>query len=95
LAYGWGWSEKKFDNTTPKYLFQVWAGKRNQIELEYRRDWERTRILGTWVLAPHSKGLTPEKLIKFDWEKQKIKTKEEYLKENSHLQEQWEKLKNE
>lgn len=93
MAYGWGWSEKKLDNTTPKYLFQVWLGKRNELELKERREWERTRILGAWVLAPHSKGITPQKLIKFDWEKPKVKTREEYLKENAHLVDKWEKLK--
>ena len=44
----------------------------------FRDEWERSRFLAFYTLAPHSrKGLKPKDLIEFEWEK---KEKHEELK---------------
>lgn len=48
-------------------------------EVRERQEWERTRLLGLWVLSPYSKGLTVQKVIEFPWDV-KPKTKKEFLK---------------
>jgi hypothetical protein len=45
----------------------------NDLEHERQKsEWERLRILGTWILSPHTKkgsNLTPKKLMAFPWDK--------------------------
>jgi hypothetical protein len=72
LAYGrLGWSEKKFFKSSPEYFFKALKGF-NDLEFERTKgEWERLRILGTWVLSPHTKkghNLTPKKLMPFPWD---------------------------
>lgn len=90
MAYGWGWSEKKFLQCTPKYFFQVWKGKRDAEERKERKEWERLRLLGSWVLAPYSKSLSPVKLLPLPWD-EKL-TKDKFLKDNKDLIPIWDKL---
>jgi hypothetical protein len=73
LAYGrLGWSEKKFFKSTPDYFFNALKGF-NDLEFERQKsEWERLRILGAWILSPHSKkgsNLTPKKLMPLPWDK--------------------------
>ena len=52
-------------------------GINDRLELEQRYEWERVRWLACVILQPHTKkgqNLTPQKLVKFDWEKKKVKT---------------------
>ena len=52
-------------------------GINDRLELEQKYEWERVRWLACVILQPHTKkgqNLTPEKLVKFDWEKKKVKT---------------------
>jgi hypothetical protein len=67
------WDEDRFWNATPNYFFKALKGFN---ELEYERDkghWERLRILGVWVLSPHTKKgsqITAESLLPLPWDKQ-------------------------
>ena len=52
-------------------------GINDRFELEQRQEWERIRWLACVNLQPHTKkgqNLTPQKLVRFDWEKKKVKT---------------------
>lgn len=91
MAYGWGWSEEQFWNSRPEIVFKTWKGRID--EKNRSGDWERLRILGTWILSPHVKkghNISPEKLLPLPWDK--IKTKEEFLKKNKDLIPLWDKL---
>jgi hypothetical protein len=65
-------------------------------DLEHERDkkeWERLRILGTWVLNPHMKKgstLSPNKLLPLPWDR--VQTKTEWLEKNKDLIPIWDKL---
>ena len=51
-------------------------GINDRLELEQRYEWERVRWLACVILQPHTKkgqNLTPQKLVKFDWEKKQVK----------------------
>lgn len=80
MAYSWGWDEDKLNQTTAKFLYQNWRGRENDKVRRERQDWERLRILGTWVLAPYTKGLTPQSLLPLPWDKElkKVSYKEVY-----------------
>lgn len=91
MAYGWGWSEEQFWNSRPEIVFKTWKGRID--EKNRSGDWERLRILGTWILSPHVKkghNISPEKLLPLPWDK--VKTKEEFLKKNKDLIPLWDKL---
>jgi len=54
--------------------FCIQKGRNDGFELEQRFEWERVRLLACCNIKPHNKKgkyLTPEKLIKFEWEKTK------------------------
>lgn len=67
------WDEDKFWNASPSYFFKALKGF-NELEHERQKaDWERLRILGLWVLSPHTKkgsALTAERLLPLPWDKQ-------------------------
>lgn len=91
MAYGWGWSEEQFWNSRPEIVFKTWKGRGD--EKNRSGEWERLRILGTWILSPHVKkghNISPEKLLPLPWDK--VKTKEEFLKKNKDLIPLWDKL---
>ena len=90
MAFTWGWTEKKFYKSTPKYFYQVWKGKRDERERQERLEWERLRMLGTWVLSPYSKGLTPKKLIQFPWDI--VEDRKKWLENNKDFIPVWDKL---
>jgi hypothetical protein len=92
LAYGWGWTENQFLNSRPEILFKTWKGR--QDEIIRSGEWERLRMLGAWILAPHQKkgaNLTPQKLLPLPWDPAP-ETKSEWLEKNKHLTPIWEKL---
>lgn len=92
MAYGWGWSEEQFWNSRPEILFKTWKGRND--EKNRSGDWERLRILGTWILTPHTKkghSIAPEKLLSLPWD-DKPQTRDEWLKKNEHLKPIWDKL---
>ena len=70
-------------------------GVNDRVEKEQQQEWERVRWLACVNLQPHTKkgqNLTPQKLIKFDWEKKKVKTdiekqkkRAEYVKKKYEL----------
>lgn len=92
MAYGYGWSEEQFLNSRPEILFKTWKGKND--EKNRSGEWERLRLLGTWILYPHTKkgsNISPEKLLPLPWD-EKPKTKTEWLEQNKHLESIWDKL---
>lgn len=73
LVYGkLGWDEKKFFESSISFVMKSLKGF-NDLELERdKREWERLRILGSWVLGPHAKKgvhLTPRSLLPLPWDK--------------------------
>lgn len=68
MAYGWGWDDDKFENSNAKLIFQTWKGKNDERQRIDRQEWERLRMLGSWVLAPYSKNMTPKKLLPLPWD---------------------------
>jgi len=43
-----------------------------------REDWERLRLIGYWIIQSQStKALTPQDIIRFEWEKEEELTGEE------------------
>ena len=68
---------KDFWNLTFHEFLCTQRGINDRLELEQRYEWERIRWLACAFLQPHTKkgqNLTPQKLVKFDWEKKKRKT---------------------
>jgi hypothetical protein len=76
------WSENKFFNASPRYFFKALKGF-NDFESERQKaEWERLRILGTWILTPHTKKgseLTPKKLMALPWDKSFVEENKEIL----------------
>ena len=83
MAYGrLGWSEKKFFKATPNYFFKAIKGFNELEEQRQREEWERLRILGVWVLSPHTKkgqNLSPKKLLPFPWDKSFVEENKDIL----------------
>lgn len=94
MAYGrLGWDEQKFWESSPSFLFKSLRGFNDLEEERDRKEWERLRILGTWVLKPHTKkphDITPMKLLPLPWDK--LRTKQEFLEKNKDLIPLWDKL---
>lgn len=82
----------QLDDFTPREFENKLAGFE---KLERQRDineWEKFRLLAATLLTPHTKkgrGIRPEKLWPFDWDKKVSSTKKmskerlEYLKQRS------------
>lgn len=76
-------------------FFCIQKGRNDRFEIEQRFEWERVRWLACCNLQPHTKKgqrLTPDKLIKFDWEKsdknvdvEKQRKRAEYIKKKYEL----------
>ena len=65
-------------------------GVNDRVEKEQQWEWERVRWLACVNLQPHTKkgqNLTPQKLMKFEWEKKKVKTDIENRKSYNPLYE--------
>ena len=63
---------EEFWGLTFHEFFCIQKGKNDRFELLQRYEWERIRWLATCNLQPHTKKgqtLTPQKLVRFDWEK--------------------------
>ena len=59
-------------------------GVNDRVEKEQQWEWERVRWLACVNLQPHTKkgqNLTPQKLMKFEWEKKKVKDRHRETKE--------------
>ena len=68
-------------------------GVNDRLEIEQRFEWERVRWLACVNLQPHTKkgqNLTPDKLMKFDWEKKKVKTDIDKQKKRAEYDRDWE-----
>lgn len=65
-------SIREFSSLTPDQftaIYQVWVERQDVLQQDR---WERTRIMLTYLLQPYAKGtLTPEKVMKFAWDKNK------------------------
>lgn len=76
-------------------FFCIQKGRNDRFEIEQRFEWERVRWLACCNLQPHTKKgqrITPDKLIKFDWEKsdknvdvEKQRKRAEYIKKKYEL----------
>lgn len=88
-----GWDEKKFFSSSASFLFKSLKGF-NDLEHERdKREWERLRLLGSWVLAPHTKkgqSVSPTKLLPLPWDV--VMTREKWLEKNKKLIPIWDKL---
>lgn len=75
----------------------IQKGKNDRFELLQRYEWERVRWLATCNLQPHTKkgqNLTPQKLVKFEWEKTKKELdREKQIKRAKYIKKKYEKLK--
>jgi hypothetical protein len=91
LACGWGWDEPKLNDSTIEFIYKTRKGLRDKEERRERKEWERLRLLGSWVLAPYSKGITPQKLLELPWD-EKPKNKADWLEENKDFVKLWDKL---
>ncbi len=78
-AYGLGWSEDKFWNSSIEFFFKSIIGFELISEVKERQEWERIRLLGFWILSPYNKGLTVKKVIEYPWD-EVVKTKKEFFK---------------
>lgn len=64
-------------------MFKTWLGKKNEQEKLQREEWERLRILGSWVLAPYSNRVTPKSLLPLPWDVQE--TTEQWKERNADI----------
>lgn len=95
MAYGWlNLSPEQLDNLTPRELSNKLAGFEKLEEKRSQDDWYKFRMLASTLLAPHTKngrGIKPEKLWPFHWEKKQSKANKmskqrlEYLESRSKL----------
>lgn len=70
-----GLTPDDLDKYYPEYFRLKLEGLREAQNQQFRNEWERTRWLGTIILAPHQKkgkSLKPRDLIEFDWERPKM-----------------------
>jgi len=54
-------------------------------QIKSREEWERTRLLASTLLMPHTKkgkGIAPDKLWPFDWDKKQEQPPERISKED-------------
>ena len=78
-----------FWNLTFHEFFLIQKGRNDVIESKEKREWERVRWLACLMLQPHTKkgqNLTPEKLVKFEWEKgEEVKDVEKQKKRAEYI----------
>ena len=81
---------EEFWGLTFHEFFCIQKGKNDRFE------WERIRWLATCNLQPHTKkgqNLSPQKLVKFEWEKTKVDIDLEKQKERAYyINKKYEKL---
>ena len=79
----------EFWNLTFHEFFLIQKGRNDVIESKEKREWERVRWLACLTLQPHTKkgqNLTPEKLVKFEWEKgEEVKDVEKQKKRAEYI----------
>jgi len=80
IAFGWlNLTPDQLDDFTPREFSNKLRGFEQLHELKSREDWERTRLLASTLLMPHTKkgkAVAPEKLWPFDWDKKQTETPE-------------------
>ena len=71
-----GLSMDDFCRLSPEEFDAVCHAHRGHRQAAYRDGWERTRLLATICVQPHTrKKITPQALLPFEWDKQKPKGK--------------------
>lgn len=90
MAYGWGWDEKRVNETDIEIVLKTWKGKMDEFERFQKQEWERTRVLGAWIMNSQGSKITAVKLLPLPWDKKL--TKETFLQENKELIPVWDKL---
>lgn len=88
-----GWDEAKFFEASIGYFFKALKGF-NDLEFErYKIGWEQTRMVCFYSVITHTKSIKkPIDLFRFDWDKENIITKDEFLNKNKNLIPLWNKL---
>lgn len=57
---------------TPEEFNNIYRAYSEERTTQYQDSWERMRMLATIIIQPYAKkGLTPQKLLSFPWEKKK------------------------
>ena len=73
MAFGWlNLTPEQLDDLTPREFNNKLRGFQQLYELKSRDNWERSRLLASTLLMPHTKkgkGIAPQKLWPFDWDK--------------------------
>ena len=79
----------EFWNLTFHEFFLIQKGRNDVIESKEKREWGRVRWLACLMLQPNTKkgqNLTPEKLVKFEWEKgEEVKDVEKQKKRAEYI----------
>ena len=86
VAYGLDLLPKDFWDLTFHEFFCIQKGRNDRLEMSMRTEWERTRWLACVLLQPHTKknsNLTPQKLVRFEWEKKVEKIDKEERKKRA------------
>jgi len=77
VAFGWLlMTPEQLDDFTPRELNNKLEGFEQLHQLRSRENWERSRMLASTLLTPHTKGgkgVEPTKLWVFDWDKKPTK----------------------
>ena len=98
VAYGLNLLPSDFWNLTFHEFFLIQKGRNDVIEMKERFEWERTRWLACVLLQPHTKKnsrLTPQKLVKFEWEKTEVEDKDKQRKRAEYIAKKYKLLKDE
>jgi hypothetical protein len=73
VAFGWlNLTPEQLDDLTPREFNNKLRGFQELYELKSHDNWERSRLLASTLLMPHTKkgkGIEPQKLWPFHWDK--------------------------
>ena len=92
VAFGWlNLTPNELDDFTPREFENKLIGFEKLERQRDVNDWERSRLLASTLLMPHTKkgkGISPKKLWPFDWDKKNTapkmsKQRLEYLEQRS------------
>jgi hypothetical protein len=63
-----------FCRLTPDEFGHIYKAYSEKQEARYKDNWERTRMLATFILRPYAKkGLTPHRILPFPWDKERTR----------------------
>ena len=91
MALSWGWTLDRIEDSTLREFSQCYKGHKITEFEQIKRGYEIGRYIASRVLTPNRKGPAPADWWTFTWDA-KPKTREQWLKENKHLIETWDKL---